>query len=113
MVIHYTVENFQKIVKMESSKPQELDRFPHLKNKESYDTQFKFNEKLELSPFLSARKTDTKPKLELTSSAIPFSTTARSPQTSSLTTTIPSFDKFKSFSSDGVKPQDVKSVESK
>ena len=97
-----------QIVKFESSKPQELNRFPHFKSQENYETQLKFNDKLTSLPFSNVRKADINHKRELTSSAIPFSTTPRSPQPSVIST-IPTKEKFKTLSSDGFKALNVKS----
>ena len=97
---------------VESIQSQKFNSFPRSKNQDSFVAYSADNDEMNSMPFSKLENVFNKQKNKIESPIVPFTTTSTSPKTS-VSSTIPSTNTFKGFSSEEMKPKNFKFIEGK
>ena len=104
--INKNTENVRK----ESSQSRKVKILPRTKNQDRFVSYSALDDKMDSTPFSRFRNENNKIEEKVQSPTIPFVTTSSSPQTS-VTSTIPTRNTFKGFTTEEIQAKEFKPVE--
>ena len=97
-------------VGVESTQSQKVNSIPRSTNQDPFVAYSATNDKVNSMPFSKLENIINEQKNKIESPIVPFTTTSTTPQIS-VSSTIPSTNTFKGFSSEEIKPKDFKFIE--